>query len=278
MDLLNQIVGLVATVMGVIVAALAVPDPIWKRRTIIAIGAIGLLQLVFLILGWEKNQNTAYLLAALSGTWSLIAWFFSRPLFHGALIFAAGLFGGYWLTNTSRKRFGLLIHRLKRDRRVWLTSFQICQLAGRDLMTKRKAAIEAFDACERAYQTAEHNKDVVLGGFGSLALIRDDMPAELVLANKAATEATYKFHLASEELARLEQEIVDRIHAALEAGQLIARGFLPPFSAASTPVDIPAEQWRFLRFDKDYQKAVGHEVTYIGVAVHNPMRRSEKAD
>ena len=117
LDLATQVFGLLGTIVSAIVTALAVPNTVWKRRAILAIAVIGLVQLLFMILTWEAHNNTAYVTTAAQKVVAALMWLWSAFAIQTAILLVIGAACGWFLNDIIRKRRSVSLRRP--DRRLW---------------------------------------------------------------------------------------------------------------------------------------------------------------
>jgi hypothetical protein len=63
------------------------------------------------------------------------------------------------------------------------------------------------------------------------------------------------------------QALRTNIAAQLQAGSLIAKGFLQPHAAGTPEKTIPPEEWRFLKLDKEKDQAIAPTFSYIALMI-----------
>jgi hypothetical protein len=88
--------------------------------------------------------------------------------------------------------------------------------------------------------------------------VEEQALAAVGLANRELLEERYN---------QANAEVMTDIHAKLATGELRARGFVPPLRPDGQAIDIPAEQWRFLRLNVAQETAGGQGITYVAVAL-----------
>jgi hypothetical protein len=271
LTLFNQIMGLIGTIAGGIVAALAVQDPSWKKRSVAGIILLGVVQLLLLVLTWEESHNTTYLVNAFSGAWNFVVWLVGTFALQGTIILASGGILGWFANEGYRKRSKLLSGGP--DKRVWKSGLGILDWAGFKLVEERHAAVRTNNETFQVFQRCQEKQNEVLVGLGAFAALDENPKEELATARRNTKVAENEHNRAYADAQAAESAVRNVIYSKLEARELLAQGFLPPFTHESEPKVIPADQWRFLRFDESMQNATGQGVTYIGVKVTDPKQR-----
>jgi hypothetical protein len=155
-----------------------------------------------------------------------------------------------------------------RDNRSWFSSYDIILLADlaiRERMGNAKAEAEKIQKQIAAY-AAERKKLQPNDRFAGLVPMNNP-PEGLEILQEKAAEA--QAQLAAQEMAytRVHAEALRDVYAKLQAGVLVAKGFLDPIDADSTEVEIPSARWRFLQFQGDYKQAMGQGIKYVGIAL-----------
>jgi hypothetical protein len=84
--------------------------------------------------------------------------------------------------------------------------------------------------------------------------------------NRESSEKLIRTQIACDEALRM------NIFSQLQAGKLIAKGFLAPHTAGDPERIIPTEEWRFLILDDHKEQALGPNFEYIAVLIGKPDR------
>jgi hypothetical protein len=151
--------------------------------------------------------------------------------------------------------------------RNWLTSYEFLELADDTLVQARKDRL-----AERAILQEQMTK---LGNEYNALMLRNPPDANGMRPPipELASLETQRDGLLSELQENQRQadhifvQMQNSVHTRLQSGQLVAKGFLMPVTAASVETPIPREQWRFLRFQDGFKKAGGEGISYTGLAV-----------
>jgi hypothetical protein len=150
--------------------------------------------------------------------------------------------------------------------REWFSSYNIFKLANPKLATR---VADAEERVARLVQQIDEEERLLLQ-------LEDQRNALVLLQPVATTEMRIVASrtAASLQLAAVQQQLVDArasaledIYAKLKGKKLVARGFLHPIRRHIMEKEIPAAQWRIIRFTGDYTQAQGPGIKYSGIAI-----------
>jgi hypothetical protein len=261
MLLAASIIALLVSVAGIIVAALAVPDSVAKRRSIYAAIVLGAVWVMVTIIAYEQTPgNPLYFSDAIALIRDRLSSVVSN---HLTQIFAAiglGLGIGWGLkTALDRKREAAAFKALE-----WKVSYDFLNLAERSLVEahkqKRVEAERINDKFKPLYEA------YMKLGAGVAGAVRESTAEEEEIDSQRDT-LNAELQAITKQRDNLYIQMQQNVHDKLTSGELVAKGFLMPLSPKPIEIIIPKEQWRFLRFRDNFQKASGEGISYTGVAV-----------
>jgi hypothetical protein len=160
------------------------------------------------------------------------------------------------------------------DSRQWMASYNILDLGNPDLIrrvleTQREAKDTEREIAENdAQQRAARAKLATGGGqYAELKASLDPAPPELEALREVASNLYQRKHTAEQSYYTAHGNLLREIYEKLATGKLIAKGFLHPIGRHPSYRDIPAPQWRIIRFNADMTEAQGQSLKYSGIAV-----------
>jgi hypothetical protein len=245
-------------ILGVVVAALTIPDSVAKKWSIIVALVLGVVWLAWTV--YISEDTPAYFSKAASVA-SNIA---QSEVFHLIVALCIGAVGG-WLLH-SRFGRGKVVATKQASELDWKSSYDVLDLANASKMIVwREATSKLFDMDEHIYDLQAR--------MNSLEEQRALAPLEKLTDSASIAELTAKKVRLMEEQRQesrandaLYHDIVSELHKKLRSGELVAQGFLMPVSKDS-PDPIPATLWRILKLDSDFMKAQGENKYYVGVEI-----------
>lgn len=144
----------------------------------------------------------------------------------------------------------------------WFTGAAISHFAETELRQTARSDLEAFRIADRQHRALEHRLR------RAEPKNRDEfMPPEWKEIKKEFDAVETEYYRLRRASAISSRRAMDDIYRQLRDGKLIARGFSQPVEANAKEMDIPAAQWRFLKFEDKLIEATGHDITYTAIAV-----------
>jgi|SRR4051794_29391659 hypothetical protein len=211
-----------------------------------------------------------YFSALLANPW----WAFSPLVFVvvATVILVARDFGGLGSPRRTQSPAVSRPAKIIRDNLLWVSRADILSLGDPDLLDARAEAYEKVLAARAEHQSLQPRRDELSAQMSAAGLysFNSPDPPELSEIKGKMARIEAEWQIASDDFNRVSAQLLEGIYDALADGHLIAKAFPYPLSSDPKEVSIPSAQWRFLKFDKDLDKAEGEGIVYKSVVVANP--------
>jgi hypothetical protein len=160
------------------------------------------------------------------------------------------------------------------DNRVWLTSYKIFDLADPELTKDAVIAEEEVQKVMEDIEKIREQRQKFLKRINGLEQFDDTATSSLTGWQEALSIANSRSAALHEARERSRAKALEDIYEKLRSGKLIAKGFLHPVRRTAIEREIPASQWRIIRFNGDYTRAQGQSIEYSGIAVAKGLASS----
>lgn len=257
LNLMEQVLGLVFMLGGIVVSALALPDPA-RRIAIWLFSILGAGNLVLIIYTSERTPDLPHLsdlvlastTAAVSVRDNLIALAENRPLQIAAAL-AIGLILGF-IGPLAYKRY---------KRRVWYSSFGIFTFVDPKLIADADAKIQVL--ADQIMALEKERREFGRKPDGSIDIDSAALDTLLASVREASAKQSAAYDLREKAL----RDATGGIYEKLKRGELIAREFKDLLVPNPKEIEIPAEHWKFSKFGSDYKNASGKGIGYTDIEI-----------
>jgi hypothetical protein len=184
----------------------------------------------------------------------------------GPSVILAGV-GGYLFLKSKPVEMPPTLTQPNADNRQWLYSYDMYNLADRELALLATTESEKFGELDQEFENLNYQLMAMSSAKGltlaagiaipetkDIVQIRERMNVVL----RQREEQRHKRNQSS-------LRVVDDLYEKLRNGAIIAKGCLAPVSNNAEEIPIPSWQWRFLRLNNTLTEASGENITYKAV-------------
>lgn len=250
--LLFNLLGSLMVILGVVVAALAVPDSRAKRISITVSLLLGAAWLCLAVYVHEQTPgNVPYVSRALISIVSFVADVVQSRIFQTAIALIVGIILGSQFSGIKRTDAKA---RKEAPALDWKASDSVLELAAPSKINDRREQLSKI--AELDAQLAEIAQLIELDG-SNISTKRIKKRDNLMRFKDSTRQVERVLYLS----------LIQDIYEGLRSGTLIGRGFLLPVGKEDGVVNIPSNRWMFLRLNDDFTKASGENLTYAGLQI-----------
>ena len=152
------------------------------------------------------------------------------------------------------------------DTRQWFSGYDIWRLADAEVLKIADNFGAEVRRTQQKIAEIENERRELRTTPSGLGALSELSPAMAELENRAS-EARTLYAASEQQLIAANEKIVENLYEKLASGKLIASGFHHPVGANPSYTEIPAAEWRILRFSIGNKEAEGQGIKYVGITV-----------